>query len=404
MTMTASGSQAQEGRRTTRLYYVDWLRVLAVLLLIPFHSALIFGSGVNDHWIKDTPTALSGLFAHFTHQWHMPLLFLLAGVSTRFALSFRTAAQYRAERCKRLLAPLLLIFLFFPLQVYYYLVAYAGFRGSFLEAYPIPFVHVDQFGLASVWGHLWFLVYLFVFSMICLPLFSYLGGEKGRALIDRLAALSEKAGAIFLLAAPLSIGEMALRAGCGNIRNLYADWANFSFYLILFIYGYVLAADPRFGQAIGRHCWVALGLGVVTFLIGLSWVMGGNPTEYVAHSSLSLGWFLYVALRGFNSWLWLIAILGLGQKYLDFSNNALRYLSEASMPVYILHMPLNVVVGFYVVQWKIDLFSKFLLITLGTFVLSFLFYELVKRTNFTRFLFGMKTDKESAPSLKRQTT
>ena len=67
-----------------RLADLDWLRVLAGLLLIPFHAALIWGSGVDDHWLKDTPLPLPDLFAHFVHQWHMPLLFIIAGMAAWF--------------------------------------------------------------------------------------------------------------------------------------------------------------------------------------------------------------------------------------------------------------------------------------------------------------------------------
>ncbi len=383
-----------ENSKTPRLYDIDWLRVLAVLLLIPFHSALIFGSGQADHWIKSQPTPAADLFAHFTHQWHMPLLFLLSGMATWFALSFRTAGQYRVERVKRLLVPLVLILLFYPWQAYYWFLSNMDFQGSFLEFYPIPFLAIFDFGLSSVWGHLWFLVYLFVFSLLGLPLFLYLRNKDGKLFISKLAALSTKGGAIFLFAIPLALIEMALRSSWGNTRNLYGDWANFFSYLALFIYGYLLAANPRFRQAIGRHGWLALGLGLASFLAGLPWLMGGNPNEYAPHNNLSPGWFLYIALRGFNTWFWIIFILSLGQKYLSFNNKALIYLSEAALPIYILHMPIDVTIGFYILRWDIGLLPKFLLITLGTFAACLLIYDLlVKRTNAIRFLFGMRPKK-----------
>ncbi len=403
MAISTIKNQPTTEQKPERVYDIDWLRVLAVLLLIPFHTALIFGSGQADHWLKDQPTLASDLFAHFTHQWHMPLLFLLSGMATWFALGFRTPGQYQVERFKRLLVPLVLLLLFYPWQAYCWFLINTDFQGSFFQFYPIPFVAIADFGLSAVWGHLWFLVYLFVFSLVSLPLLLYFRSEAGRPFISKLAALAEKSWAIFLLAIPLALIEMAFRARWGNTRNLYGDWANFFSYLTLFVYGYLLTADPRFRRAIARHTWIALGLGVMTFLVGLTWLLGGYPNEYAAHNNLSVGWFLYMALRGFNAWFWLMAVLGLGQKYLNTNSTARQYLNEAALPIYILHMPLNVIVGFYVLSWDIGLLAKFLIISLGTFVASFLIYDLlVKRTNVTRVLFGMKPKERTAARLMRQ--
>src|SRR5512134_1626183 len=68
-----------------RLHYIDWLRVLAVLLLFPFHVSRVFNAG-EPFYIKgpELSEALN-LTLGFINQWHMPLLFLLAGASTYLA-------------------------------------------------------------------------------------------------------------------------------------------------------------------------------------------------------------------------------------------------------------------------------------------------------------------------------
>jgi peptidoglycan/LPS O-acetylase OafA/YrhL len=379
--------QVKSNAAAARLFDVDWLRVLAVLLLIPFHTALIFGSGRSDHWIKAEPAPAADLFAHFVHQWHMPLLFLLSGMAAWYALSMRKPGQFRSERVQRLLAPLLLLLLFYPFQAYYWFLYHQNYQGSFLEFYPIPFVAIADFGIAAFWGHLWFLVYLFVFTIVSLPLFAYLRSEAGRPWVDTLAAK----GGILFYAIPLAMLEMMLRAGWGNTRNLYADWANFCVYLVLFNYGYLLAADPRLRPAIRRYGWLALGLGMVTFALGLTWLLRGYPNEYAPHNQLSVGWFWYSGLRGFNTWFWLIAILSLGQRFLNVGSALLTYLNEAALPVYILHMPLNVMLGYYVLGWGFDRLTTFGLITLATFVACFVIYEvLIRHFNPIRFVFGLK--------------
>jgi glucans biosynthesis protein C len=90
-----------------RLHFIDWLRVLAVLLLFPFHTSRVFNAG-NPFYVK-SPYLSEGLtwVLHFISVWHMPLLFLLAGASTYFALKMRTPGKYAGERVMRLFVPLI---------------------------------------------------------------------------------------------------------------------------------------------------------------------------------------------------------------------------------------------------------------------------------------------------------
>ena len=104
----------------SRVYYIDWLRILAVLLLFPFHTLRVFN---NEALLREgvalsraSPTGSSAS----SRVWHMPLLFFLAGCSTYFALRKRTAGQYAWERVKRLLVPLVFgILILIPPQTWY---------------------------------------------------------------------------------------------------------------------------------------------------------------------------------------------------------------------------------------------------------------------------------------------
>lgn len=104
-----------------RRYDLDWLRVLGVLLLVPFHVALIFVlDPYTVMYIKDVVNsrALAGATA-FIHMWHMPMLFIVSGYSTYFALGFRSAREYVRERVLRLLVPLVFGMLtLVPLTIY----------------------------------------------------------------------------------------------------------------------------------------------------------------------------------------------------------------------------------------------------------------------------------------------
>lgn len=371
-----------------RRHDIDWLRVLGVLLLIPFHTGIIFAPSDSISYVKDQPNAWLSNVTWFMHQWHMPLLFLVSGAATWFSLGSRAGGEYIRERFNRLIVPLIFGTLaIVPPQVYWQRVQSHQFRGSYIKFYPHFFDGIYPTGNFS-WGNLWFLAYLFTFSLIALRFFFSLRNERGRRLISALAALCERRGGILLFGVPLAVVQASLRARWPGAQNLYNDWANFFFYITFFVYGYLLCSDERFKKATVKNGRVALVLGVVAWSIidGLD-LAGKNPVpEY------SLVWVLYMILSGFNSWFWMIAILAFGQRYLNFTNRALRYATEAALPFYIIHHTVIVTVGYYVVKWNTGTAEKFLSICAISLVLCIFIYDaLIKRISILRFLFGMRT-------------
>lgn len=383
-----SDSDSQSIEPPQRRYDLDWLRVLAVLLLFPFHAAAIFYNGeLGEFYLQNdrTSSLMDGLVL-FVHQWHMPLFFLLSGAATWFALSLRSPLQYIYERCQRLLIPFVFgIFVLIPPLVYYHLLSNPSYHTSYLEFYPHFFNGIRPNGNFE-WGHLWFVIYLFTFSLLALPLLLYLrySGAQWRT---KLAALIEKPGAIFCLAVPFALIEAALRPRWIGFQNLYDDWANFCLYLLYFICGHLICSDLRFEQAIDRHFKLAAILALVCIL-GL---FGLWQTHSVPERGYSLGYVLYQAFRGVNTWFWVMAWLGLGRKYLNFNHPLLRYASVASYPFYLLHPPVLIAIGFYVVQWNAGIMTKFWLICIASLLGTSVLYEvLIRRYNLPRFLFGLK--------------
>lgn len=135
-------------RQTARRHEIDALRVLATLLLIVFHTGMVFTAFDAFHIQNAERSKFLGEINLFIHQWHMPLFFLLAGMSAWYALRTRTVHEFRGERVKRLLAPLVFgMLVIIPPQVYVERIATdvatrkspINFSGSFLEWYPNTF-------------------------------------------------------------------------------------------------------------------------------------------------------------------------------------------------------------------------------------------------------------------------
>lgn len=381
-----------------RRYDLDWLRVLAVLLLLYFHTAAIFYVGeLGEFYVKNEKSsyAMNCLIA-FVHQWHMPLFFLLSGAGTWFALSFRSVVDYVQERFKRLFIPFLFgTLVLVPAQVYYRLLSNPSYQDSYLQFYPQFFNGIRPQGNFE-WAHLWFALYLFVFSLVALPLFVHLK-EAGAHLLSKLAVGMEKPGAIFLLALPLAVIEAALRPRWPGFQNLYDDWANFCLYLLYFIYGYLICSDARFGQAIDRHLRIALVLAVTCMLA----LFGLWETDSLPERGYSLEYILYQLLRGVDSWFWVVALVGLGRRYLNFNSKLLQYASIASYPFYILHQTVLVAIAFYVVRWSAGVMAKFWVISTTSLIVTIALYELlIRRNNVARFFFGLKPSEKSRLGVK----
>jgi glucans biosynthesis protein C len=368
---TATPLQTTAPAKMERRYDVDWLRVVAVFSVIALHSAVIFSYG--QFIVQHTQhTLIVDAIDIYLSIWIIPLLFVLAGASTSFALERLTPKAYRSERVKRLLVPFVIWFVV-PF------VAANVFGWDFLFQLPAnPRTPFGSWYVVVGTGHLWFIGYLFVFSLIALPLFVFLRTPTGVRIISWLAHLCEKPGVIFLLAVPLMGISRA-----DNDNNLLRF-----FYLFYFIYGFILFSDARFGRAIDRQAWYALVAGVVLVVIFVL------MTETKTHIDSRVDRILDV----FSRWFWVIAFLGLGHRFLNRTNRVLQYLTEASYPIYILHFLILGLIGYSIagLGWPVEL--KYLTILSLAVVTTVLAYDLlVKRTNVTRFLFGMKPKRALTP-------
>ena len=388
--MSAGGDRQMKTRR----YDLDWLRGLTVMGLVFFHSAMFF----NDSWwhLKNAQLSLGfSIFTGIINQWQMPLLFVISGAGTWFALTFRGGGEYALERVQRLLVPLVFgSLVIVPPQVYLERLKNGQFYGSYLSFWPRHMWDGGTYpqGNAS-WHHLWFLAYLFVFSLLALPLFLQLKSERGSQALARLGGCCERRGGIFALALLPMVLEVALRPTWNGLQSLIGDWANLCTYLTFFVYGFVLFSHEAFGRALARYGKAALGLALVTMVAGAAIALTGHEPG----PGYSLGGSLWLALRTFNTWCWLVAFFSLAQGYLNYTSRIQPYVNEAVLPVYVLHQTVIVIIGYFVIQWQAAPFPKFAVISLCSLAATLGVYDLlVRRMRVVRFLFGMRVGKRAA--------
>jgi glucan biosynthesis protein C len=383
------GQTDERSRPTVRLHYLDWLRVLAILGVFLYHAVHPFdfpGWHIKNAELSMTVTVVLGLF----FPWGMPFFFLIAGTGSWFALRRRTAGQYATERFKRLFIPYVAgCILLWPIMLYFewsHKIQTGVVQGSFLEFLKaLPWgPNPRLFGVVGY--HLWFLGFLFCFSLFGLPIFLWLKGESGQAVLSRLARVCARRGGILVFVLPLLLVRLALQPFFPQEHN----WADFFYLMAMFVLGFVLYAHQGFTCAIRRDWPILLATAIVSTVVWAYLALTAESLD-VYTPPRTLRDFVFWIMVTINSWCWTTFMLFIGMRYLDFSNKWLQYGQEAVLPFFLLHQPVIIVIAFYVVQWYAGIPVKLATVVLASFAVTLGIYELViRRVAPLRALFGMK--------------
>ncbi|WHX39409.1 acyltransferase [Mesobacillus sp. AQ2] len=365
-----------------RHFYLDWIKVLAMMIVFLYHCSMFFNSfdwHIKNNIINHTYVEF---FSLLVGNWIMPIFFVLSGMSTYYALKRRDSTSFIKERLLRLGIPLLLgIFLLSPPQVYIERITNLQFNGSFMQFYPHYFdglyLEIGGNGNFAFFGHhLWYLLMLLLFSGITLPFFLKIRQDAGRKEFSILHYL--------LIPIPLSIAALTVN----SIVNL-GSWG-IIFYLLLYISGFYFFARESLRQFVRKTGLFAGGFSILFTAIYLNWVIFyGFPLK------TGVSWAIFMIVRVLLVWNTLFFMLFLGDKYLDFTNRTLKYASEASMPFYILHQPIIIVIGYFIysIDWPIPL-KIIVLVSLSFALIMCIYHFMIRRVNYLRLLFGLKEVKE----------
>ena len=386
--------------KSARLYYLDWMQVLAILGVFLFHATHPFDD-LGDWIIKnDEITFMLNFFGGFFYPWGMPFFFLMSGAATWLSLRRRAPGRYVRERVTRLLIPFIIgSIVLSPIHAYYELSHNGWWKGGSIVEFTFSaqartYFFTEYRSLTfgpeifnRVGYHLWFVALLFIFSLIALPVFIWLEGDSGKRFVAPLARLAKRRGGLLVFVIPLVLVRFLLQ------REVPSDdygWVDFWYYLLFFIAGYIMFADERFLQAIrrDRRLHLMLGIPCTLFIFSIAFEV---PVEDWMEARGTLAFYVTWTLWGINSWCWTMVAFYLGMRSLNFTNKWLQYSRQATYPFFFVHHPVIIFIAFYVVQWEVNLLIKLLVVLISSFALSLGFYELlVKRINPVRTLLGMK--------------
>jgi glucans biosynthesis protein C len=356
-----------------RQFDLDWIRVIATLIVFLYHISMFFNPfpwHVKNNTIDQSYILV---FSLLVGTWIMPIFFAISGITTYHALKRRSGKEFVKERLIRLGIPLVFgVLVLTPHQVYIERLTHQQFKGSFLEFFPQFFdglyLEINGSGNFAFFGlHLWYLLVLLVFSLLLLPIFLKIKESKSFSYSHYLIL------SIFLL----------IVAAFVEIVNL-GGWG-LPYYLVIYLIGYIYFSQNSFKEFIRNNNLV---IAVVTLITSSIYIFGFINGMAGKNAFVSL-FFTYIKVL--NSWNWLLFIFYLGEKYFTTPKKGLRYLSQASMPFYVLHQPIIVSIGFYLYQLSWSTPSKLLLLTLMSFIIIMLIYHFViQHISILRVVFGLK--------------
>ncbi|MCL2156602.1 MAG: acyltransferase family protein [Methanobrevibacter sp.] len=349
-----------------RKYFLDNLRWIIVLLLFPFHTFRIY-SVFENFYIHGPPNLILNGFIIFIGPWFMHLLFVIAGISAYHSLQKRNSKEFLKERILRLFVPFVFgLILLIPIQTFFAEKFHNGFTGSYFSQMITFFT---KFGDLSGYtggftpGHLWFILYLFLISIIALAIIRLYENSSMNLNFNNTSTIKLiPLFLIFLIMGPiLDIGGKSLGA-----------------FLAIFLLGYFVLSSDKIQENLEKNKWyltcIFLTCSVITLLIFPYWSSGIFIDCFLA----------------FFTWMAILSLIGLGKKYLSFQNKWSKYFTKASYPIFIFHQTWIVVVAYYTFLITSSVILQVIIIMFGSFILTIISYEIVKRIKLTRFLFGIK--------------
>lgn len=326
----------------------------------------------------------------FINQWRLPLLFVVSGMGTYFALGKRSGKQYVGERLRRLLLPFIIGVVFIvPPQVYIERISQGVNYGGYFNFWPVQFFNGIYPEGDFSWHHLWFILYLLIFSLVCLPLFLKLRKNKESAFYLKIKKIIGSFWGILLLSLPLLVWRMLLSGSFPATNALAGDWFNLLNYSTFFVLGYLLVSSGEaFWNTVKKHRLTFLVLGTAAYSLLIYLWFGGFQRSALFDMANDI-------IQTFNTWIWILCVFGMAAQYLNKSGKYLSYANEAVYPFYILHQTVIVLLGYYVKDWDVSFFIKFPVMVLLTFIITWVIYEYgIRRYKIIRPLFGLKNRKK----------
>ena len=369
-----------------RKYYIDWIRIILIASVFLFHIGKIFNAS-NWSIKNDVQIGELNIIMSLTSIWRMPLLFLISGVGTFYAVKIKNSGQYLKERFIRIFMPFIIgVFTLIPIQVYYEKI---DEYDSIFHFYANIFHGIYPTGNFSWQHHLWFLLYLFLISLIISPFLKYFKTQSFLIFKYYSTSILSKKLRLNWIALILILTQYILQFSIGE-NTIFGsiDLIKFANYFIFFIAGFILMTDEDLIENIEKQRFLYLSQTLLVTAIYLASKYFNYNSNIIEISKIII------------SWSFGITVLGFAKFYLNTDTKYRAYFNEAIYPFYLLQQPVIIVVGYYIIQLEIPILLKMIsVIFISLLVIVILYLLIIYPYNIIRFAFGLKPIKKKKNQL-----
>lgn len=378
--------------KTDRKYYIDWLRIALIISVFFFHLISIF-SPYKWHINSENSYDFLRPIIWWLAIWRMPLLFLVSGVGTFYAIGQKSIGQYVMERSRRLLIPLVIgCFTIVPFMVYLERIdQYTSLWQYFPHMFDGGAYPKGNFS----WHHLWFIAYLFLISMLALPYIHYSRSGHYLGLQQRISRLLSRPLALSCLVIPVYLSQVILRSYFPNETHaVYNDWAYIVYYMLFFLIGFSFLTDEGILNALVKYRRLyATQLFIASVLF---FTFAAYLRDYTLFWKYSRGFLeMTIALSA------AFTAIAFFKKYFNRNSLLRKRLNEAIYPFYILHQPALFVTAFFILGTTYPDSIQIILIIQISLLFIGLLYWIIQQSNLLRLAFGLKVKSNNKPSLQK---
>ena len=373
---------------TTRHYGMDWLRIGAFGLLIFYHIGMYF---VPWGWHVKIAAPMDWVQIPMmaTNSWRLPLLFLVSGYASA-ALFAKTegAGAFMRSRSARLLIPLVFgLIVVIPVQPWIELVTQHGYAHGFAHFWLYDYFRFGTLEgiVLPTWQHLWFVVYLFVYTALAALLLAALPAAARARIVD---AAARSLGGWGMLVTPFAVWLAILLAfpGHRDTHALFDDGPAHLHFLVPFFIGWLLRVRPALFDAVAR-CWPVAAVLALAAYLWIVWAMWAAPGEGPPPAGIVTPFMIARLVQG---WASIVALVGVADRWWNRDHPRRAILAEAVFPFYIIHQTIIVVVGWHLLQAGVAALPSFLILLVATALGCWLFYAIGRSIGWLRPLIGLQ--------------
>lgn len=355
-----------------RKNYIDNLRNFTILLLFPVHTFMVWNDFGSRFYVWLGENRLLSTLIVLVNPWFMPLLFVLAGISARYALEQRSRREFVRQRAKKLLLPFLGgLLLSVPFQSLFARKFFQGYDSGLVSHWRYFFTHLTDFSGydgAFTPGHLWFILFLFLISLVSLVIFRLLP-QLPIPQFYKAKGAEGRGAAIPFVGLLLLFLPVWLMYYLGNFGGFSLGKS-----LALFLLGYYFLSQDNVLECLEQHTGWLLSL----------WIAATVLSALLYYRFAYYG-DLWVNLVG---WLSILSLLVLGKRFLNKSTRATKYLNRMSYPIYLLHQTILVALAYYMAQMPLPLPALAASICIGSLLLTLAACHLLRQIPLLQRLAG----------------